>query len=109
MRAILAAALTGAALFTAAPAQADQWDFISKLDDTGVPYESILDMFTLGKQTCHELRAGTPLSTLGNKIVSYYGYQPIEAAIIIHAASDTMCYDTAWRIEEAKNRGGIFA
>ena len=40
------------------PAHADQYDFISALDNAGVSYESITDMIDIGKALCHDLRSG---------------------------------------------------
>ena len=40
------------------PARADQYDFISALDNVGVSYESIIDMIDIGKALCHDLRSG---------------------------------------------------
>jgi hypothetical protein len=40
------------------PAHADQYDFISQLDNSGVSYKSTIDMIDIGKQLCHDLRNG---------------------------------------------------
>ena len=40
----------------AAPANADQYDFISYLDNNGVYYDSISDMMDLGKAVCTSTR-----------------------------------------------------
>jgi hypothetical protein len=57
------AAFTGlvvsiAAVGLAAPAKADQYDYVSALDSNGVYYGSILDVIDLGKLTCRKLRMG---------------------------------------------------
>jgi hypothetical protein len=46
-------------LASSAPARADQYDFISVLDNSGVSYESIVDMIDIGKAICHDLRSRT--------------------------------------------------
>jgi len=45
-------------LALSAPARADQYDFISFLDRSGVSYESIGNMIDVGKEVCHDLRSG---------------------------------------------------
>ena len=48
------------------PAQADPYDFISQLDNSGVSYRSMIDMIDIRKQLCHDLRNGaTPPALLG--------------------------------------------
>jgi hypothetical protein len=85
-------AISGAVLLSA-PAHADQYDFISSLDNAGVSYESILDMIDIGKALCHELRSGaTPPIVLGK--LQNTGFAPSESAIILVAAVNNMCPDT---------------
>lgn len=104
MKAILAAvALTGTAVLAAAPAHADQYEFISMIDNHGVSYASVSDMIDIGKATCHELRSNYPIATTGNNLVAL-GFPPIEAALIITAASWNMCPDTWWRVEDSQQR-----
>jgi hypothetical protein len=82
----------GGSVFLAAPAQADQYDFISELDNAGVWYSSMLDMIDIGKELCHELRHGVSpplvLGKLGN-----IGFAPAEAAIVLMSAVNNMCLD----------------
>lgn len=81
------------ALVMAAPAQADQYDFISQLDNSGVSYESILDMVGIGKELCHDLRNGdAPPVVLGK--LSSTGFAPTESAIILMSAVNNTCPDT---------------
>ena len=64
------------------PARADQYDFISQLDNSGVSYKSIIDMITIGKQLCHDLRNGVaPPVVLGK--LRKTGFAPAESAIIL--------------------------
>jgi Protein of unknown function (DUF732) len=75
------------------PAQADQYDFISQLDNMGVSYESILDMIDIGKELCHDLRSGaTPAVVLGK--LQTTGFAAAESAIILMSAVNNMCPDT---------------
>lgn len=90
---IAALVATSGALALSAPANADQYDFISALDDSGVSYESIVDMIDIGKAACHDLRSGqAPPVVLGK--LSRSGFAPTESAIILVSAVNNMCLDT---------------
>ena len=81
------------AVAIAAPAQADQFDFISVLDNSGVSYESIVDMIDIGKEVCHDLRIGAqPPVVLGK--LTRTGFAPYEAGIVLMSAVNNMCLDT---------------
>ena len=67
------------------PARADQFDFITQLDNMGVSHESILDMIDIGKELCHDLRSGKLQAT---------GFAAAESAIILMSAVNNMCLDT---------------
>jgi hypothetical protein len=74
-------------------AHADQYDFISQLDNAGVSYQSTIDMIDIGKQLCHDLRTGaTPPAVLGK--LQRTGFAPAESAIILMSAVNNMCPDT---------------
>jgi hypothetical protein len=74
------------------PAQADEYDFISQLDSTGVYYESMLDMIDIGKELCHDLRGGvTPPVVLGK--LQNTGFAAAESAIVLMSAVNNMCSD----------------
>ena len=94
-RLIVCAAAMGAAVGIAAPANADQYDFISAVDDAGVVYVngSITDMMSLGSAVCHDLRIGTPPPTVAAKLGNL-GYAGYEAGTIMGAAANGMCPDT---------------
>jgi hypothetical protein len=49
------AAVIAAGIVMAAPAHADQWDYVSYLDSKGVFYSTTWGVIGLGKQVCHEL------------------------------------------------------
>ena len=84
-------ALCGA-VAVSAPARADQFDFISQLDNMGVYYESMIDMIDIGKELCHELRFGVaPPLVLGK--LQRTGFAPAESAIVLLSAVNTMCAD----------------
>jgi hypothetical protein len=90
---LLALVATCGALALSAPARADQYDFISALDSSGVSYESIVDMIDIGKELCHDLRSGTaPPVVLGK--LSNTGFAPAESAIVLMSAVNNMCVDT---------------
>ena len=75
------------------PAHADQYDFISQLDNSGVSYQSMIDMIDIGKQLCHDLRNGvTPPAVLGK--LQRTRFARAESAIILVSAVNNMCPDT---------------
>ena len=75
------------------PAQADEYDFISQLDSTGVYYESILDMIDIGKELCHDLRVGAAPPVVLGKLQNT-GFAAAESAIVLMSAVHNMCPDT---------------
>jgi Protein of unknown function (DUF732) len=84
---------TCVAVALSGPAHADQYDFISQLDNSGVSYQSMIDMIDIGKQLCHDLRTGaTPPAVLGK--LQRTGFAPAESAIILMSAVNNMCPDT---------------
>jgi uncharacterized protein DUF732 len=89
-----AAALSVAADTTlATPASADQYDFISALDNQGVSYDNILDMIDIGKAICHTIRNGGALSSVNSALASSGWYSSNERGIIIASAANGMCPD----------------
>lgn len=81
-----------AAVAMAAPARADQYEFISFLDDSGVSYRSILDMIDIGKAVCHDLRSGDmPPIVLGR--LASAGFASAEASLVLVSAVSHMCVD----------------
>ena len=93
-RGVIAGVLAGCgAVALSGPARADEFDFITQLDNTGVSYESMLDMIDIGKELCHDLRSGaTPPVVLGK--LQKTGFAPAESAIILISAVNNMCSDT---------------
>ena len=87
------------------PAHADQHDFISQLDNSGVSYQSMSDMIGIGKELCHDLRNGlAPPVVLGK--LQGTGFAPAESAIILTSAVNNMCPDTkAEVVGWARNNG----
>jgi len=85
-------ALCGAVVL-ASPARADQFDFITQLDNMGVSYESMGDMIDIGKALCHDLRSGAAPPVVLGKLHNT-GFAPAESAIILIAAVNNMCMDT---------------
>ena len=85
-------AVSGAVAF-ATPARADEYDFISQLDSTGVYYESMLDMIDIGKELCHDLRSGVAPPVVLGKLQNT-GFAAAESAIVLMSAVDNMCPDT---------------
>ena len=74
------------------PARADEYDFISQLDSSGVYYESMLDMIDVGKELCHDLRSGVaPPMVLGK--LQNTGFAAAESAVVLMSAVDNMCLD----------------
>ena len=62
--------------------RADEYDFISQLDSTGVYYESMLDMIDVGKQLCHDLRGGVAPQVVLGKLQNS-GFAAAESAIVL--------------------------
>ena len=84
---------TCGAVALSGPARADQYDFISQLDNAGVSYQSMIDMIGIGKELCHDLRSGaTPAAVLGK--LQRTGFATAESAIILVSAVNNMCPDT---------------
>lgn len=91
-RIVVLPATVAALVLAAAPAHADQYDYVSALDSRGVYYESISDVIDLGKMMCGRLRNGVspqfaPMPALNS------GYSKPDAAIMLIAAIDNMCPD----------------
>ncbi|MCX8564013.1 DUF732 domain-containing protein [Mycolicibacterium mucogenicum] len=103
-RVLLAAgAMVLSGLFVAAPAQADQYDFVSNLDNNGVYYSSISGVIDAGKMTCRLLRSGAGVpGALG--FLSRVGYARYESATIVVAAVDNMCPDAQPVIDAFVNK-----
>jgi len=81
-----------AAVALSVPAHADQYDFISQLDNSGVSYPSMVEMITIG-QLCHDLRSGVaPPSVLGK--LQRTGFAAAESALVLLSAANNMCPDT---------------
>ena len=93
MRGVTATVLAvSASVLFAGPARADQYDFITELDNAGVWYSSTIDMIDIGKELCHELRHGvSPPLVLGK--LANTGFAPAESAIVLMAAVDHLCLD----------------
>ena len=96
---------TCGAVALSGPAHADQYDFISQLDNSGVSYESMIDMIDIGKELCHDLRNGVaPPAVLGK--LQRTGFATAESAIILVSAVNNMCPDTkAEVVGWARNNG----
>ena len=87
-------------IFGNAPAsQADQWDYLSYLDDNGVAYSTVSGVISLGKDVCHELRGGTSLRVIGRYLMGPLGYTPEEAGHIVVGAAGGMCPDVIPALE----------
>jgi hypothetical protein len=90
---VLAAALAAAAsLKGAAPAEADQYDFVSLLDQSGITYSSVTDAINVGKSVCHSIRTGAYIGDVVDSLSSL-GWSPREDSIIVNAATSAMCPD----------------
>ena len=65
-RGIAAVAAVCGSVLMAGTANADQYDFIADLDNSGVYDGSIVDMTDIGKELCHELRHGVYVLRAGS-------------------------------------------
>lgn len=101
-----AAAMVGLIAGQPQVAHADQWSYVSALDDNGVAYSTVSGVITLGKQVCHEIRGGTSLQAVGGYLLGPMGYTRAEAASIVVAATNEMCPDAIPVLEQqlASNR-----
>lgn len=86
--AVAAAATTA----LAAPAHADQYDFVSMLDNEGVYYSSITDVIDQGKMACRMLRSGAGMPSALDYVAGG-GYAPYETAVVVASAAVNMCPD----------------
>ncbi|OKH63126.1 hypothetical protein EB74_13755 [Mycobacterium sp. SWH-M5] len=87
---VAAAAVTATAL--AAPARADQYDFVSMLDNEGVYHSSITDVIDQGKMACRMLRSGAGMPATLDYVASG-GYALYETAVVVALAAVNMCPD----------------
>lgn len=101
--AVLASAVITTGIVMASPAHADQWDYVSYLDSKGVSYSTTFGVIGLGKQVCHELRDGTALEAVARYLVGPMDYSVAEAAIIVFAATETMCRDAIPAVQQQVN------
>ncbi|WP_236737392.1 DUF732 domain-containing protein [Mycolicibacterium llatzerense] len=89
----------------AVPAHADQYDFVSDLDNKGVYYSSITGVIDAGKLTCHLLRTGSGVpATMG--FLARAGYTTYESAAIVVAAVNDMCPDAQPAVQDFLNHHG---
>lgn len=89
---LVAGVIALAALVGAAPAHADQYDFVVYLDNNGVYYSSVSGVIDAGKMTCRILRSGGGVpGAMG--FLGRAGYERYEAATIVVAAADDVCPD----------------
>ena len=98
-----------ASLALAAPARADQYEYVSVLDNEGVYYSSITDVIDQGKMACRLLRGGAGVPAALNSVTGG-GYAPYESAIIVAAAARNMCPDVMPAIEafiNGQDRGAL--
>ena len=97
---------TAVALAFAPPASADQYDYVSYLDNKGIYYSDILDVIDMGKQLCSVGRSAPLGQAMANgfgRIITGRGYALMtEGAIILTGAMNNMCPDILPRVEAAK-------
>jgi hypothetical protein len=94
-----------AAVALAPPAQADQYEFISFLDNSGVSYGSMIDMIDVGKAVCHDLRSGdTPPIVLAR--LANVGFAPAEASLVLVSAVGYLCVDAKAGVNDWAFRQG---
>jgi hypothetical protein len=97
-RVLAATAVPLVAVATAAPAHADQYDYVSTLDSNGIYYPSISKVIDLGKQVCSVgRRAPAAGASMMNPLIDLLygaGYKSSEEGwIIANAAVANMCPD----------------
>ena len=87
------AAAIAAATGLAAPANADQYDFISALDNRGVTYANIIGMVDIGKGIRHVIRSGGALPAVNSFLAGQGWYSLTERGIIVVYAANNLCPD----------------
>ncbi|MDV3130187.1 DUF732 domain-containing protein [Mycobacterium sp. 21AC1] len=102
---ILTSAAMAVSLVFAAPARADQYDFVAMLDNEGVYYASITDVIDSGKMACRLMRGGAGVPAALNYVAGG-GYADYETAIIVTAAATAMCPDVMPVVNDFINRRG---
>ena len=90
--ALCVAATAATATALAAPTRADQYDFVSMLDNEGVYYSSITNMIDQGKMACRMLRSGAGMPSALDYVAGG-GYAPYETAVVVASAAVNMCPD----------------
>lgn len=96
------AALAVAATVTAAPAQADELDYVGYLDGNGVYYDSINDVINLGKLACRGLRQGLSPGAVVNVVAEGGNFPVRDAALIVLSATRYMCTDQYARVTQPR-------
>jgi hypothetical protein len=84
------------AVAAAIPANADQYDYISMLDNNGVYYSSILDMIDTGKAVCRVVRTSASYDPVDPAIDMLRGVgfsSDTERGLILFSAAENMCPD----------------
>ena len=96
-----------AAIGLAAPASADQYDFLYHLDSKGVYYSDPIAAINVGKEICGAVRANDSLAYIDKIAVWVFdqGFEGGEAGIVFGAAAQYMCPDIWPALNEWKNSG----
>jgi hypothetical protein len=100
---LVAATLAITATSFAAPASADEYDFISALDKNGIYYASISNMIDVGKEACHAMRSHVAGPVIAGGVSRAGGYTLQETNIIMTAAANDMCPDVWPWIHSVEN------
>lgn len=83
--------LCGAALLSAAPAVADENDYIALLDGQDVTYSSPESAIGIGQGICQAFDSGTSLPRIINALHQRGWETPREQAVIIGSAGIALC------------------
>ena len=86
-------AIAALAFLSAPQAHADQYDFVSVLDNNGIFYSSISDMIDIGKAVCTSVRRTGGLAGAANGLQMAGYTSDLEKGTIVSAAANTMCPD----------------
>ena len=95
-----AATALGMVVGQAPAAHADQWDYVSFLDNNGVSYSTVSGVIDLGKETCHHLRGGGDYRQVMSILTGPLDYTRAEGAAIIAASVTYMCPDAESVIQQ---------
>lgn len=93
LRTLTLATVLAATVALAAPARADDPEFLTRLERSHVSYVSPSDALAWGRSVCDQLRDGQPLPSVFSALQNGGGFTNRDAGAIIGAATSELCTD----------------